>query len=103
LVVREVIRDAIGFDGLVVSDDLAMAALSGSLSERAERALAAGCDLVLHCSGIIEESRQVAAGLRAIGQAAIDRLARAIPSPATPTEELNALIAKRDALLAASG
>ena len=58
--VREVIRDSIGFAGLLMSDDLSMRALSGSLSERARATLAAGCDVVLHCNGTLEERRTVA-------------------------------------------
>ncbi len=53
--VREVIRGHIGFDGLLMSDDLSMDALSGTLAERARAALAAGCDLVLHCNGTLDE------------------------------------------------
>jgi beta-N-acetylhexosaminidase len=58
--VREVIRDSIGFDGLLMSDDLSMQALSGTLVERASATLAAGCDVVLHCNGSLAERRQVA-------------------------------------------
>jgi beta-N-acetylhexosaminidase len=49
--VKEVIRGHIGFEGLLLTDDLSMQALGGSLGERAERALAAGCDLAQHCNG----------------------------------------------------
>lgn len=58
--VREVIRGFIGFDGLLMSDDLSMNALSGTLAERARATLAAGCDVVLHCNGTLEERRAVA-------------------------------------------
>src|SRR5437763_1793098 len=58
--VREVIRDFIGFDGLLMSDDLSMNALSGTLAERARATLAAGCDVVLHCNGSLDERREVA-------------------------------------------
>ena len=61
-VMRDVIRGHIGYDGLVMSDDLSMQALSGSLAERAEAAFAAGCDVALHCNGRIEEMAAVAAG-----------------------------------------
>jgi beta-N-acetylhexosaminidase len=60
-IVREVIRGSIGFGGLLMSDDLSMDALSGSLGDRTRAALAAGCDLVLHCNGNIEEMLAVAA------------------------------------------
>jgi len=49
--VREVMRGAIGFDGLIMTDDLSMKALKGSIAERTRRALAAGCDVILHCNG----------------------------------------------------
>jgi beta-N-acetylhexosaminidase len=58
--VKEVIRDHIGFDGLLLSDDLSMQALGGTLGSRAERALAAGCDIALHCNGRIDEMTDVA-------------------------------------------
>ena len=58
--VREVIRGFIGFDGLLMSDDLSMNALSGTLAERARATLAAGCDVVLHCNGTLEQRREVA-------------------------------------------
>jgi beta-N-acetylhexosaminidase len=53
--VTEIIRGHIGFDGLLVTDDLSMQALGGSLGDRAARALAAGCDVALHCNGRMEE------------------------------------------------
>lgn len=60
-IVREVIRGWIGFAGLLMSDDVSMSALSGTIDERARAALAAGCDIVLHCNGDLEEMRAVAA------------------------------------------
>jgi beta-N-acetylhexosaminidase len=59
--IANVIRDGIGFRGLLMSDDISMGALSGSLRERTRAALAAGCDVVLHCNGKLEEMRDVAA------------------------------------------
>ena len=50
-VVGDIIRDRIGFDGLLMTDDLSMKALSGDFAERTEKALAAGCDIILHCNG----------------------------------------------------
>src|SRR5437763_1913677 len=58
--VRKVIRGHIGFDGLLMSDDISMKALSGTLAERARASLAAGCDVVLHCNGSFDERREVA-------------------------------------------
>jgi beta-N-acetylhexosaminidase len=58
--VHEVIRGWIGFDGLLMSDDLSMNALSGTLAERARATFAAGCDVVLHCNGSLDERREVA-------------------------------------------
>lgn len=59
-VIRDVIRGEIGFDGLLLSDDLSMQALDGPLDVRARAALFAGCDLVLHCNGKMDEMKLVA-------------------------------------------
>jgi len=59
--VAQVIRDSIGFKGLLMSDDLSMGALSGTIGERVRAALAAGCDVVLHCNGNMREMEEVAA------------------------------------------
>jgi beta-N-acetylhexosaminidase len=58
--VGEVIRGEIGFDGLLMSDDVSMGALAGTLAERSRAAFAAGCDVVLHCNGRLDEMRAVA-------------------------------------------
>jgi beta-N-acetylhexosaminidase len=86
-VMRRVVRGVIGFDGLVMSDDLSMKALSGDFTERAEASRAAGCDVVLHCNGGMAEMKAVVKGageLRgrsaARAKAALARLARA-PEP----------------------
>jgi beta-N-acetylhexosaminidase len=60
-IVKHVIRDSIGFTGLLMSDDISMGALSGSLAERTRAAVAAGCDVVLHCNGVLSEMVKVAA------------------------------------------
>ncbi|MFK5979085.1 MAG: beta-N-acetylhexosaminidase [Rhizobiaceae bacterium] len=60
-IINEIVRGFIGFDGLVLSDDLSMHALSGDFSDRTQRAFAAGCDCVLHCNGIMAEMAEVAA------------------------------------------
>ena len=60
VVIRDIIRERIGFDGLLMSDDISMKALSGDYGERTATIHDAGCDLVLHCNGRIEEMRAVA-------------------------------------------
>jgi beta-N-acetylhexosaminidase len=74
-VIDGVIRTSIGFDGVLVCDDLSMQALGGSLQERARGALAAGCDLVLHCNGDMAEMSGIAAAVSALSDAARRRLA----------------------------
>ena len=69
-VIAEIIRGEIGFDGVLVSDDLSMRALGGRIGERARRALAAGCDLVLHCNGDPGEMEEVVAAAGPISAAA---------------------------------
>ena len=64
--IRKIIRGSLGFDGLVMSDDLSMKALSGDFAERAEQSLAAGCDVVLHCNGDMAEMKAVVDGTGAL-------------------------------------
>ncbi|WP_129791634.1 beta-N-acetylhexosaminidase [Sphingosinicella sp. CPCC 101087] len=101
-VIVDVIRGRIGFDGLLMSDDIAMAALSGTLADRARGAIAAGCDLVLLGSGAIAENEAVADALSAAAPTVLDRLDRAMKRVAgkTSSDPFDALAAKRDALLA---
>ena len=75
VVVRDVIRGFIGCEAVLLSDDLSMHALSGSFKDRAEGSLLAGCDVVLHCNGDMDEMRGVAEGLRPLDDAAQMRLA----------------------------
>ena len=86
IVHRTIIRGALGFDGLLISDDLSMEALKGTLGERAEAAATAGCDILLHCNGKLDEARQVAAVARPLDGAAARRVADAMArmSRATP-------------------
>ena len=74
VVIAEIIRGAIGFQGLLISDDLSMNALAGGLGARASAALAAGCDVALHCNGDAAEMESVVAATPAL---AGDALARA--------------------------
>lgn len=73
--IGDVIRTGIGFDGVLVSDDLSMQALGGSLQDRARGALDAGCDLVLHCNGDMSEMSAIAAAVGPMSDAAQRRLA----------------------------
>jgi beta-N-acetylhexosaminidase len=75
-VVAEVIRGEIGFDGVLISDDLSMRALGENLGERTRQALAAGCDLALHCNGNPAEMEEVAAAAAPISPRTAERLAR---------------------------
>ena len=75
--IAEVIRGELGFEGLLISDDLSMQALDGSLSERTAASLAAGCDIALHCNGDPAEMRQVAEAAIPLTAAAQRYLARA--------------------------
>ena len=89
--VAQVIRDSIGFKGLLMSDDLSMGALSGTIGERVRAALAAGCDIALHCNGNMMEMQQVAAEApRLTGEpsrrAEAALAARKSPSEIDPTE-----------------
>ncbi len=91
IVIREVIRGRCGFDGLLVSDDLSMKALAGTLARRAAAALRAGCDVVLHCNGEMEEMQEVASATGSLSSEAAARWARARqalrePDGATATE-----------------
>lgn len=63
-IVLDMVRDELGYQGLIVSDDLSMKALKGDLEQRARRALKAGCDVVLHCNGDMAEMQAVLAGSR---------------------------------------
>jgi len=89
-VIRQVIRGAIGFDGLVMSDDLSMKALAGSFTERAGAALAAGCDVVLHCNGDMAEMKAVLAGTGALKGRAARRAAAALARIAAAPEPFDA-------------
>lgn len=101
-IIAEVIRGEIGFDGLLMSDDLVMAALTGTPAERAQAAIAAGCDLASYCSGVLAENEAVAGALGAMGEASLARLERAMTGIAGTAsgQGYAALAAKRDALLA---
>jgi beta-N-acetylhexosaminidase len=75
-VVRDVIRGHIGFDGLLITDDLSMQALDGTHAERARAALAAGCDVVLHCNGDMAQMRAIAGVVPVLSAEAQQRVQR---------------------------
>src|SRR5438445_3161842 len=83
-VIRDVIRGEIGFDGLLMSDDLSMKALDGPLSVRAKAALFAGCDLVLHCNGDMDEMRDVASEVKELEGQALRRSQQALAHLSVP-------------------
>jgi len=83
-VISKVIRKAIGFDGLLMTDDLSMKALGGSFTDKVKRALAAGCDIVLHCNGNMAEMTEVAEAAGALKGRALTRARRALKSQRKP-------------------
>ena len=101
-VIGDIIRTRIGFDGLLMSDDLGMHALTGSFGERAAGVITAGCDIALHCSGDFAEMSACVEAVGEISAAAKARLDRAMATVATPAapEPFEELLARRDALLA---
>ncbi|MFA6219337.1 MAG: beta-N-acetylhexosaminidase [Erythrobacter sp.] len=104
-VIGEVIRGMIGFDGLLLTDDIDMQALAGTIPERAERALAAGCDIVLNCWAKLGDMAAIAERCGTMSEASAARLARVHAAMGDPVDaiETAALLARRDALLAISG
>jgi beta-N-acetylhexosaminidase len=68
--IQEIIRGRIGFDGLLMTDDLGMRALGGSLAERAHASIAAGCDVLLHCSGFLKDPADILAEMTEVAEAA---------------------------------
>jgi len=72
-VIETIIRGKIGFDGLLMCDDLSMHALSGDFPSRTQSAFAAGCDVVLHCNGVMAEMVQVADGLQILTEKPLER------------------------------
>ncbi|MGN6496643.1 MAG: glycoside hydrolase family 3 N-terminal domain-containing protein, partial [Tsuneonella sp.] len=103
-VIRDIIRGRTGFDGLLLTDDLDMEALAGSVPERAERAVAAGCDLALNCWAKMDDMIGIAARLPAMAPETAERLDRALAGTGGAAAADKAeLLAKRDSLLALAG
>jgi beta-N-acetylhexosaminidase len=96
-VVSDIIRGRIGFDGLLMTDDLSMHALTGTFRSRAEAAIEAGCDIVLHCNGDAAESRAVAEGAPELSGRALERAQGALGLIANGAEfDRDAAIAEFD-------
>lgn len=103
VVIGEIIRGAIGFDGLLMSDDLDMKALSGAADDLAAGVVAAGCDLALNCWARMDEMTAIAARLPEISDRSRERLARAMATIASGPDAdwpIERALATRDALLA---
>ena len=83
-IVKSVIREQIGFRGLLITDDLSMKALSGSLAEKCAKALSAGCDMLLHCNGKLDEMQEVAAAAGELKGKALRRAKAALKSARKP-------------------
>lgn len=99
-VIADVIRGRIGFDGLLMTDDIDMKALSGTAGEKAAAAIAAGCDVALDCWARMDEMVEIAGRLGDASAATLARLERAMASIRPEETPMDALIAKRDELLA---
>jgi beta-N-acetylhexosaminidase len=83
-IIEQVIRGSIGFQGLLMSDDVSMNALAGSITERTQAIVSAGCDMVLHCNGDLGEMRAVALQAPVLSGKAQDRARRALASRKAP-------------------
>ena len=83
-IIEQVIRGHIGFQGLLMSDDVSMNALAGSIGDRSKAILAAGCDMVLHCNGNLDEMRAVARAAPELSGKALQRAEAALASRKTP-------------------
>ena len=102
VVIHDIIRQRIGFDGFLMSDDIGMEALAGDHGQRAAACVAAGCDVALHCDGKMENMLLVANSVPALSDEGEARLSRAMAMRFTPDDEMDfaEAVAKRDALLA---
>jgi beta-N-acetylhexosaminidase len=102
--IEQVIRGSIGFQGLLMSDDVSMNALAGSITERTQAIVSAGCDMVLHCNGNLDEMREVAREAPVLSGLALERARRALASrkPPQPLDRVAAR-AELDELIGRAG
>ena len=102
--IEQVIRGLIGFQGLLMSDDVSMNALAGSVAERTRAIFAAGCDMVLHCNGKLDEMRLVARETPELSGRALARAQRAMAARKAPLAfDRAAARAELDALIERAG
>src|SRR5438874_6559245 len=103
-IIRQVIRGVIGFQGLLMSDDVSMNALAGSIAERTRAIVDAGCDMVLHCNGKLDEMREVARQSPKLSGLALERAGKALASRKQP-QPFDRLMARAelDALIERAG
>lgn len=99
VVIERVIRSAIGFRGLLLSDDLSMEALAGPIAARATASIAAGCDLALHCNGNLAEMEAVLEAVPSLPKATATRLQALAPKVVTAVPPLDDLLAELDQVL----
>ena len=105
-IIRDIIRGNIGFDGLLLTDDIDMEALDGTVPERAERAIAAGCDIVLNCWAKMDDMKGICERLPRMSEAVRDKLDLALADTHVAdslSDDAGELLAKRDELLALAG
>ena len=104
-IIDDIIRGKIGFDGLLLTDDIDMEALDGSVPERSERALAAGCDITLNCWAKMDDMVGIAQRNPDMPDETCERLDRVHAAMGVPANasDRHALLEKRDALIAAAG
>jgi beta-N-acetylhexosaminidase len=102
IVIQRIVRERIGFDGFLMSDDSNMNALTGTQAERAAACVAAGCDVALPCNGVLEDNIEIAKALPELSVEGAERLARAMALTFTPQDGMDfaAAVEKRDTLLA---
>jgi beta-N-acetylhexosaminidase len=103
-IIEQVIRGVIGFQGLLMSDDVSMNALAGSIAERTRAIVTAGCDMVLHCNGKLDEMREVARETPELSGKASERARAALASRKPPQAfDRKAARAELDALINRAG
>jgi beta-N-acetylhexosaminidase len=103
-IIEQVIRGVIGFQGLLMSDDVSMNALAGSIAERTRAIVTAGCDMVLHCNGKLDEMQEVAGETPELSGKALERAKRALASRKPPQPfDRQAARAQLDALVDRAG